>query len=151
MKVETASLEDLPEILSLQKLAYVSEAEIYNDFSIPPLLENLEKIKQAFLNQIFLKVTVGDQIIGSVRGYMVGTTCYIGRLIVHPDHQNKGFGSRLMAEIERRFLNAERYELFTGERSERNLHLYRKFGYLPIKRRPMINQVNLVVLEKWNR
>ena len=39
MIVKRASFEDAKEILDLQKLAYVSEAEIYNDYSIPPLTQ----------------------------------------------------------------------------------------------------------------
>jgi hypothetical protein len=37
MKIEKANYEDLAEILDLQKLAYQSEAQILNDYSIQPL------------------------------------------------------------------------------------------------------------------
>lgn len=43
MIIERASLEDAKEILELQKLAYVSEAEIYNDYSIPPMMQTLDQ------------------------------------------------------------------------------------------------------------
>ena len=39
MKVEIANVDDLNEILELQVRAYQSEAEIYNDYSIEPLIE----------------------------------------------------------------------------------------------------------------
>jgi ribosomal protein RSM22 (predicted rRNA methylase) len=35
--IERATIKDAEEILDLQKLAYKSEAEIYNDYAIPPL------------------------------------------------------------------------------------------------------------------
>jgi len=35
MTIEKALIEDLPEILNLQKLAFQIEAELYNDYSIP--------------------------------------------------------------------------------------------------------------------
>jgi hypothetical protein len=35
-KIERATISDAREILALQKLAYPSEVEIYNDFEIPP-------------------------------------------------------------------------------------------------------------------
>ncbi len=41
MEIERAIISDAEEILSLQKLAYRSEAEIYNDFNIPPLVQTL--------------------------------------------------------------------------------------------------------------
>jgi hypothetical protein len=38
--------------------------------------------------------------------------------------------------------------LFTSERSERNLHLYRKLGYREFKRKPLNERVSLVYLER---
>jgi hypothetical protein len=85
MEIERATVLDAEEILSLQKLAYRSEAEIYNDFNIPPLVQTLESIEKDFENQYFLKAVMDGKIIGSVRAYTKEGTCYIGRLIVHPD------------------------------------------------------------------
>jgi len=39
IKIERASEYDVEEVLLLQKLAYRSEAEIYNEFSIEPLVQ----------------------------------------------------------------------------------------------------------------
>ena len=39
IEIEQASLEDVEMILQLQMRAYLSEAEIYNDYSIPPLTQ----------------------------------------------------------------------------------------------------------------
>lgn len=116
----------LEAILSLQKLAYRSEAEIYDDFTIPPLTQTLEGIKKDFERQIFLKAVTDGRIIGSVRAFVKEGTCYVGRLIVHPDFQNQGIGTQLMAESRRilkrlrglRFLPAIRAsEIFTSIRS----------------------------------
>ena len=45
MMIERAKIEDAKEILDLQKLAYQSEAEIYNDYTIPPLTQTLEEME----------------------------------------------------------------------------------------------------------
>ena len=66
MIIEQAKIEDAEEILKLQKLAYLSEAEIYDDYTIPPLTQTLEEIRDDFKRQILLKATIGGQIIGSV-------------------------------------------------------------------------------------
>lgn len=42
--ITAASPADAAAILALQKLAYQSEARLYNDFSIPPLLQTLEEL-----------------------------------------------------------------------------------------------------------
>jgi hypothetical protein len=48
IEIEQASLEDAEMILQLQMRAYLSEAEIYNDYSIPPLTQSFNEIKQEF-------------------------------------------------------------------------------------------------------
>ena len=44
MRIEQATTNDAAEILALQKLAYVSEAEIYDDFGIQPLTQTVETL-----------------------------------------------------------------------------------------------------------
>ena len=148
MLIERATISDAEEILALQKLAYQSEAEIYNDFKIPPMVQTLEGIEMDLEKQYFLKALIDRRIIGSVRAYSKEGTCYIGRLIVHPDFQNRGIGTRLMNEIERIFNSCRRFELFTGDRSERNLYLYQKLGYRIFKTAKITDQTTIVFLEK---
>ena len=129
--------------------AYLSEAEIYNDYSIPPLIQTLKEIRQEFSQQVFLNAIEEGEIVGSVRAYLEKGTAYIGRLMVKPDSQNKGIGTRLMQAIEEHFRMADRYELFTGHRSARNLYLYQKLGYREFKRVPVNDSIILVFFEKY--
>ena len=48
MKVEIANVDNLNEILELQVRAYQSEAEIYNDYSIEPLIETPLELQEQF-------------------------------------------------------------------------------------------------------
>ena len=148
MIIEKATVSDAEELLALRKLAYRSEAEIYNDFRLPPLVQTLESMEEDFKNQLFLKALMDGRIIGSVRAYSKEGTCYIGRLVVHPDFQNRGIGTRLMNEIEKIFNSCKRFELFTGDKSERNLRLYQKLGYRIFKTAKMTDRTNIVFLEK---
>lgn len=148
MIIERATVSDAEEILSLQKLAYRSEAEIYDDFNISPLLQTLEEIRKDFESQIFLKVILNGKVVGSVRAFVREGTCSIGRLIVHPDFQNQGTGTELMRRIEETFKEARRFELFTGHRSEKNLHLYGKLGYRVFKTVKANERLNIAFLEK---
>ncbi len=140
--------EDAEELLALQKLAYSREAERYLDHTIPPMVQTLEQKKEDLSSHLYLKVEKNGRIIGAVRGCMVGSTCLVGRLIVHPDFQGKGLGQRLLAEIERRFPEAERYELFTGQASDINLHIYEKNGYRPFREEIIHERLTLIYLEK---
>jgi ribosomal protein S18 acetylase RimI-like enzyme len=148
MIIEKAEFDDLAEILSLQKLAYQSEAAIYNDYTIPPLVQTLEGIREDFKKQMILKATSDGKIAGSIRAFEKDGTCYIGRVIVHPDHQNQLLGSSLMHSIEERFNHCRRFELFTGKDSVKNNYFYQKLGYRIFKEEPQNEKLTLVYLEK---
>ncbi|MPN37512.1 hypothetical protein SDC9_185031 [bioreactor metagenome] len=148
VEIFRATSEDAIEILELQKLAYQSEAQIYNDWTLPPLLQTIEEIRCEYNTHLFLKAVNKNSIIGSVRTRVLGDTCYIGKLIVHPNWQNQGLGTRLMAEVEIMNPDAIRFELFTGSLSIRNLSLYQKLGYREFRRELLSKQVELVYLEK---
>ncbi len=148
MIIETAIISDMEEILALQKLAYLSEAEICKDFSIPPLLQTIEDIRSEYAIKTFLKAVDSGRIIGSVRANVHDDDCYIGKLIVHPDYQNKGIGTALMNSIESHFHGCKRYELFTGQKSVKNIYLYKKLGYRIFKEEKVSENLSLVYLEK---
>jgi len=148
VNIEPADVRDAREILDLQKLAYRSEAAIYDDCTIPPLMQTHEEMEADLDENLFLRASHEGRIVGSVRGRLSRETCFIGRLIVHPAHQGKGIGTSLMNEIEKRFPEAERFELFTGHRSEGNLRLYARLGYRVFKREKISEALELVYLEK---
>lgn len=145
--ISAAAVEDAEQILSLQRLAFQSEAALYDDYAIPPLTQTLEQLEAEFDTHLILKAVINKRIIGSVRGRMDGTTCCIGRLMVHPDYQGRGIGKMLMAAIES-YCATQRYEIFTGERSAANLHLYHAIGYREFQRKTISSKVTLVYLEK---
>lgn len=146
--ITEAAIADAQVILDLQKLAYQSEAEIYNDFSIAPLTQTLEELRDDFNNKIFLKSIMHGKIVGSVRAYLEEDTCHIGRLIVHPSYQNYGLGRKLMHKIEARFPQARRFEAFTGHKSRRNIYFHRRLGYKIFKRERVSELRDRVFMEK---
>jgi len=147
--IERATIADAETILTLQKLAYQSEARLYKNDSLPPLTESLDDLTSLFQTHIFLVARSGGEVVGSVRAITKEGRCQVGRLMVHPTHQRKGLGARLLAAIEDAFPEASTYELFTGNLSEGNLRLYRSIGYREFKREP-VPPHELVFLEKTN-
>lgn len=140
--------EDATEILALQKVAYQSEANLYDDWSIPPLTQTLSEIKAEFESKIFVKAVYTDRIIGSVRAAHNSGTCLLGRLIVCPDYQRQGIGTLLIAEIESIFSYAERFELFTGTKSISNIQFYQRLGYRECREETLSPRVRIVFMEK---
>jgi GNAT superfamily N-acetyltransferase len=148
MRIIEAEATDLKQILELQYLAYQSEAKLNNNYSIPPLLQTLEDIEKEYQEGIILKaIDEENTIIGSVRGYIRNNTLYIGKLIVEPKHQGKGIGTSLLESIELHCPNL-RYELFTSNKSVKNINLYERLGYVRFKEKNVSNDLTFVYLEK---
>jgi ribosomal protein S18 acetylase RimI-like enzyme len=148
ISIVRASPDDAVEILTLQKIAYQSEAKLNDDWTIPPLTETLPEITSEFETKVFLKAVCAGRIIGSVRASLDSGTCQVGRLIVHPDYQGKGIGTLLMCRIETVFSSAERFELFTGTKSVHNIRLYQRLGYQGYREEDLSPKVRLVFMEK---
>lgn len=153
--VSRANIDDLEEILNLQKLAFISEAELYNDYNIEPLKQTIASVREDFKIHIFLKAVCNNKIVGSVKGRETDGYCWIGKLIVHPEFQNKGIGRRLMREIEGLFPNIKQFQLYTGNRSQKNIHLYESLGYkkqglLKDEKTPDVHLVKLVKCNNHN-
>ncbi len=147
MIILPVSEADLPQILALQKAAFESEARLVENWDIPPLTQTLEELVEEWRVGVMLKAVNGQTLAGTVRAHLADDTAYIGRLAVLPQWQGRGCGSLLMTAI-LSAIKAARYELFTSAKSERNLRLYEKFGFVPYKKAQTANGVELVWLEK---
>lgn len=148
MKISRAELQDLDEILKLQYLAYQSEAALFGTDDIPPLKQTIEEVEDEYSNGIILKMHTDDNVIvGSVRAKKEKDTAYIGKLMVHPDYRCQGYGSKLLAEIEKSFPDG-RYELFTSTRSVDNIRLYKKLGYKEFDEKKIDDELVFVYMEK---
>jgi GNAT superfamily N-acetyltransferase len=148
IRISYATLDDATEILALQKLAYESEARLYNDWTIPPLTQTLPSLLDEFARSVFLKAMEDDRLVGSVRAREVEGLCLIGRLVVHPECQGRGIGTLLMRHLEAAFPRAQAFELFTGSRSEGNLRLYERLGYRRNREEMLSEGISLTYLEK---
>jgi ribosomal protein S18 acetylase RimI-like enzyme len=148
MEILKAGQQDMETILQLQKECYQSEAAIYQDYTIPPLQQDMQSIEKEYETSVILKGVVQGRIVGSVRGYTDQSTAYIGKLIVAKEFQNRGYGRMLMNAIESTFSNCHRFELFTGKKSLNNLHLYQKLGYKEFREQVIHENLTMVYLEK---
>lgn len=138
---------DVGELLTLQRAAYVTEAQIHADPNLPALVQTLDELREELATALGLKAVAGTRMVGSVRGHISGTTLQIGRLVVAPDWQGRGVATRLLTAIESA-TDASTAALFTGARSTANLRLYRRLGYLEQRRELLNASITLVHLTK---
>ena len=127
--MEVLSEADAGEVLTLQRAAYVGEAMIYDQF-LPPLFETLDEVSQVLTSDVdVLGIRDAERLIGAVRIKPDGE---IARLAVAPDRQHEGLGTRLLAAA----IEHGGTWLFTGDRSDANLRLYRRHGFEETHREP---------------
>lgn len=146
-RVGPASVADSGEMLTLQRAAYVTEAQLYGDLHLPALVQTLAELRTEVAAHGGLVAREGPRMVGAVRLRLDGDVLHIGRLTVAPDRQGSGIGTRLLAAAEAA-APAVRAALFTGHRSEANLRLYRRSGYAEVRREPVHDGLVLVHLEK---
>ncbi|WP_067507272.1 GNAT family N-acetyltransferase [Actinoplanes sp. TFC3] len=140
---------DVGEILTLQRAAYIAEAQLYGDVSLPPLIQTYNELAAELRSDLSLKAIMGHRIVGSVRARYKGSVLHIGRLMVAPDLQGRGIGTRLLTAVERSATaNIDRYMLFTGHESRANIRLYERCGYTQVGQVRSTSDSVLVQLEK---
>ena len=147
-QIEVASKNDAPNILAIQKAAFLGQAKIYKNYELPPLTQNLDSIEKEFEEKTFLKAMIKGEIIGAVRFILTKGCVIIDRIVVKPEYQNKGIGTALLKKIEAIIPNAIAFQLFTGNKSVRNIHLYEKIGYKVIGQDISDQGIELLHLEK---
>ena len=118
----------MQEILELQRLAFFEAGVRYNDPDTPPLTETLDDLIRDSEGHLFLKAVIGGRIAGTARGRDEGGCCRISKVMVHPDHRDKGIGKRLVEAIEKEF-DVPVFRLRTGYLDEKNISFYEKLGY----------------------
>lgn len=148
LRVRTAASADAAAIAELTHRAFTTQCELYGVTDLPPMADTAQTVLDAIERGVVLVATLGDQIVGSVRGEMLNGACLVGRLVVEPERQGAGIGRSLASEIEMRFPKAARFEIFTGHLSAGPLHLYESLGYIREREQQVSETVTLVFLGK---
>jgi len=128
--------EDAGEVMTLQRAAFVSEAQIYGSADMPPLTQTLDEVRWELRENLGCVALDGGRMLGALRARIDGELLLIGRIAIAPDMQGHGIGSRLLDAVEARGASAgaREAELFTGSLSEANIRLYERQGYRETER-----------------
>jgi tRNA (guanine37-N1)-methyltransferase len=148
--IKPARPDDAGELWTLQLASYLSESQINSSFSIPPLTQTLDEMRDSLSTGTVLVARREHRLVGSVRGELQDNDVwYIGRLMVAPDLWGQGIGAELMAAIEGCAPPGTiRLRLLTGAASERNLAFYQRRGYREVARDLDVVGVVVVIMER---
>jgi ribosomal protein S18 acetylase RimI-like enzyme len=150
--ISVATEQDAEQIFRLQYLCFQSEAALYGNYRIDPLVQSLDSVREEVASDCVFVARLGDEVVGSVRGALHDDgTASIGKLCVHPRLQGHGIGARLLRAAESALAGergATKFRLSAGHRSEGSLRLYRRVGYEAVGTSQGQDGVPMVVLEK---
>ncbi|MFF7365188.1 GNAT family N-acetyltransferase [Streptomyces sp. NPDC008125] len=150
--ISAATPDDAEQLFRLQYLCFQSEAELYGNYRIDPLVQTLESVQTELATDLVFVARLGDEVVGAVRGSTTDDGAgRIAKLCVHPRLQGHGLGARLLRAAEAGLASdraATRFRLHTGHRSESNLALYRRAGYTQVGAETGEDGVRLILLEK---
>ncbi|MFF0201574.1 GNAT family N-acetyltransferase [Streptomyces sp. NPDC005017] len=150
--ISEATDQDVEQIFRLQYLCFQSEAALYGNYRIDPLVQSLDSVRQEVAADCVFVARLGDEVVGSVRGRVAGDgSAAIGKLCVHPRLQGHGIGARLLRAAESALAaqrGATRFRLSAAHRSEGGLRLYRRVGYVAVGTDKGTDGVPMIILEK---
>jgi ribosomal protein S18 acetylase RimI-like enzyme len=144
------SVEHAGEALTVQRAAYVTEAQHYHAPHIPPLTETVDELRADLGSGVLaFGAWLGTRLAGCVRGRVDADRMEIARFAVAPDLQGRGIGRALLAAVEAAAPATVRtLWLVTGATSETNLRLYRSAGYEVVADTTDAVGVALAIMEK---
>lgn len=97
---------------------------------MPALHETSAEVEAWATTWTTLIVRQRGRLVAAVRGRREGLDWQVGRLMVAPDLAGRGIGSALLGLIEQAAPEeTERFILFTGGKSTRNIRFYQRSGY----------------------
>lgn len=154
LRVARPDPEHAGEVLTVQRAAYVTEAQRYAAPDIPPLRETLEELRTDLARAdgpglVARAAWLGPRLVGSVRGRIGGTAMEVARLTVAPDLQGAGIGRALLAALHAAVpAPVTTCWLVTGARSADNLRFYAAAGYVVVGAVTDAAGVGLVRMER---
>ena len=131
--IDSLREQDVGELLTLQRAAFLRDAQLYGDPFLPSLTQTQDELRRDIFdpNRVFLVAKYGTRLVGSVRAVRKGRTAHISRLMTAPDLEGRGIGGSLLEAIESRTCNdVDAFELSTGKKSVANIEMYRRHGYV---------------------
>ena len=148
MKIELATIQDVPALLDLQRKAFSSQCKELGWEDAPPMSETLEHAYEEFANNTTLKVQdENGRIIASVRGNVTDGSLYIGRLMVLPENRQQGIGKLLFRDIQAR-LPHNRAWLSTCLQVKPPYEFYLREGFKPFNNEIVGPGLTWVSMEK---
>lgn len=126
LRIETVSVDDAGELLTLRRAAFVSEAQVQDDPHLPALTQTLDELVDDLQAEgvVTIGAWSGHRLVGSVRVELEEVRATLGLLAVAPDLQGQGIGTQLLLGILPHLPESvSEVWVYTGENKKQNVDL----------------------------
>lgn len=132
LQIDLITSEHAGELLTLQRAAFVTEAQHYDNPKLPVLTQTLDELKRDIARKdvVMVGAWIGHRLVGSIRVQIEGEKANLGRFAVAPDMQGQGIGTEMLMRV----LNyvpdtISEVWMFTGQDTKQSLNMYAKNGF----------------------
>ena len=145
MKTRVALPSDLAAVNELTRRAYEHYIPILGGEPWPMLVDYAPRVAAG---EVWL-LEDADEAVALIALEDHGDHLHIFSVAVLPEHQSNGLGQKLLAfaESKAREMDRPALTLCTGEKMERNIGIYRRFGFTETQRRPNPNREGWVLVD----
>lgn len=152
--IRRAGPDDAGELFTLQRAAFVDEAQGFGDPFVLPLTEGLDRVRRllADAHTLALVAVIGHRIVGSVRARVLGSSAVLARLAVVPDLRRRGIARTLLERVEaalrEQYPHLDALTLSAGAHDSGQLRLYRGLGYAETSRERLAEHLVMVHMRR---
>jgi ribosomal protein S18 acetylase RimI-like enzyme len=145
LEIRRTLIEEAEEILNIQKEAFLADLEIYKDYETSPATEPIKKLLYKINKNFHYTILINNKIIGGAElRFDSDTECYINRIFMLPEFQNKGLGTKIMNHFDMDFPHIKKWTLCTPHLNFRNHGFYEKLGYKKVGEHNVKEGLNLI-------
>ena len=143
--IRRTDINEAEHILAVQKEAFKDDLETYKDYETNPAAEPIKRLLYKIGKNIHYTIFLRDKIIGGAEIRLdKEAECYINRIFLLPEHQNRGFGTQIMNFLENEYPKVKKWTLCTPHKNTKNQYFYEKFGYEKVGQHKVTEHLSLI-------
>lgn len=145
-QIDITNEETAREVLGIQLPSYKIEAALIEFYGIPPLKDTIETLMEC--GETFLGYYENGNLCGAVSFKIENEVVDIHRLMVDPEHFQKGIARRLLREVEKATESASAMIVSTGSKNSPAIRLYETNGFRKVGEERLAEGVSITHFEK---
>ncbi|MFZ7943272.1 MULTISPECIES: GNAT family N-acetyltransferase [Bacillaceae] len=149
LNIARTKMSEAEALLTIQREAFQSDLKKYKDYDSSPAAEPLDFFKYKLNQSLHYTIFLNGKISGGICIVKITDTHYrLFRLFLSPAIQNRGLGSKILTQLEKKFPQVKEWSLDTPKDNARTRHFYEKFGYKKTKEFKVNDRLTLIEYEK---